>query len=236
MSSSFLVSAILAAAFAAVTAPAVAGSIEIGPTRLQMIGPERTATLTIRNVDTSPTNVQVRTVDWSQPNGADSYTPSTMLIVSPPIVTLGAGDTQVIRVVIENLPAGKSEAAFRLILDEIPVQHAGDGAGVQTALRALVPVFVTPSTQSRPSLRWTAARDGADLILTAQNDGDTRDRLLNVKVSAGGRAIGNAPLEGYVLSRSSRTWRLPGATAVTSVTVEGEGDFGEVRADVPIRP
>jgi len=108
---------------------------------------------------------------------------------------------------------------------------------VQTAIRALVPVFVTPSTESRPNLRWSAQRSGGELILTAENGGDTRERLINVKVSDGTRALTTVPLEGYVLSRSSRTWRIPAApTGATSVTIEGEGDFGEVRAAAPIRP
>ncbi|RJF85791.1 molecular chaperone [Sphingomonas cavernae] len=223
----------MVAALLVTATPLSAGSLEIGPTRVQMIGPERTATLTIRNVDSAPSNIQVRTVDWSQPEGADLYAPSKQLLASPPMVTLAPGESQVIRLVVEDLPKVPGETAFRLILDEIRPQRAEGGAGVQAALRALVPVFVTPSTQSRPKLRWTAARSGQNVLLTAHNDGDARDRLVNLNVTAGGKAVGD-PLEGYVLSRARRSWTLAAVPAATSLRVAAEGDYGAVQADVPI--
>ncbi|GAA0644192.1 fimbrial biogenesis chaperone [Brevundimonas lenta] len=231
-------------AFAAVIAAAVlvafpvaAGSLEIGPIRVQMIGPERTATLTIRNVDSAATNVQIRTVDWSQPNGIDDYSPSAVLLASPPLVTLGPGESQVIRLVVEHMPDSPRERAFRLILDEIPPQQEASATGVQTAIRALVPVFVTPSTASRPSLRWTAVRSGDGVVLTAINDGDTRERLIDLQVTVNGQPVVDAPLEGYVLSGGSRAWTLTsGAAQAASLAVSAEGEYGTVQANVPVTP
>lgn len=227
--------AVAAALFAA--APAAAGSLEIGPIRLQMIGPERTATLTIRNVDSAPVTVQIRTVDWTQPNGEDVYTPSALMLVSPPLVTLGPGESQVVRVVIENLPEARAERAFRLILDELPPQPSANATGVQTAIRALVPVFVTPSTASRPSLSWSAARSGDQLVVTAVNQGDARDRLINLSVAGDGQALNPYALDGYVLAGGSRSWTLPpGSAQAGAITISAEGEYGTVEANVPVTP
>lgn len=224
------------AAAALVATPVLADSLQIGPTRVQMIGPERTATLTIRNSNSEPTNIQVRALDWHQADGTDQYTPSKVLLASPPQAALAPGESQVIRIVAEKLPPSGSEQAFRLVIDQIPRDQGPTGAGVRTAIRALVPVFVTPSLQDRPKLRWEAKRDGANLLLTANNDGVAHDRLVDVVVSIAGRPIGEA-LEGYVLGQAKRTWSVAGIPAGTrSVTVAGEGDFGQVRADVPIAP
>lgn len=213
---------------------ASAGSLEVGPIRVLMIGPERTSTLTLRNSGSTPMRVQVRTVDWNQPNGEDAYTPSAVLLASPPLVNLGPSESQVIRVVVQNLPKGPAERSFRLIFDELPPAKA-EGTGVQAALRVLVPVFVTPATSSRPKLKWTAARVGGNVRLTAHNDGEARDRLVGLRVTAGGQPLGAGPLEGYVLARSSRSWTLP-ATRASSLMVEGAGEFGLARANVPIAP
>lgn len=222
------------AAIATLSAPAAwAGSLEVGPIRVIMIGPERTATLNVRNTGDAPIRVQVRTVDWAQPDGQDSYTPSNALLASPPLMTIGPSESQVIRLVVEKTPAAKHERSYRLILDELPPAKTEGGAGVQTAIRVLVPVFITPSTVSRPRLTWKATATGDAVLLTAQNEGDARDRLVGLKVSASGQPLAAAPLEGYVLSRSQRAWTLP-ATSASSLSVEGAGEFGPIRINVPI--
>jgi fimbrial chaperone protein len=225
----------LLAASACLVAPAaLASSLQIGPIRVQMIGPERTSTLTLRNSGPDPMTVQIRAIDWTQADVGDNPQPSATLLVSPPLVTLNSGESQVVRVVAENVPAGPNERAYRLILDEIPRQRSGTGTGVQTTLRALVPVFITPSTRSRSNLRWNAVREGNVIRLTARNDGQARDKLVATRVSAAGTELSDPP-NGYVLSGTSRTWTLPApAGAATSLRISAEGEFGAIEADVPI--
>ena len=228
------VSALLAVAAALLTGigSSRAASLEVGPIRVQMYGAERTTTITLRNSGTDPMSVQVRAVDWTQDSSGDVYAPSSTLVASPPLAQIAPGESQVVRLVIENLAEVATERTYRLILDEIPGERSG-GVGVQTALRALVPIFVTPSANSRPRLRWSAARSGGDVSLTAHNDGQSRERLVNAHVTAGGTDLGARP-EGYVLSGASRTWVLPAPAGAASVRVTGEGEYGAVEVDVPI--
>lgn len=220
----------------AASPPARTGSLEVGPIRMQMIGPERTSTLTIRNSGAEPISVQIRTVDWTQPEGSDLYRPSSVLMVSPPLVTMAPGESQVVRVVVEGLAQAPAERAFRLILDEIPSTSDALPTGVKTSLRVLVPVFVTPSTESRSSLRWSATQDDGQLTLTATNQGAARERLVNMHLAAGGRPIGD-PLEGYVLAGGRRVWTVDtGATPVSALTLSAEGEYGTVEANVPVTP
>lgn len=231
-----LAALLLAVMLAPAPAPARTGSLEVGPIRMQMFGPERTATLTVRNADTTPVSVQVRTVDWTQPEGSDLYVPSSVLMVSPPLVTLAAGETQVIRVVIEGMPEASTERAFRLILDELPSSSDTLPAGVTTTLRILVPVFVTPSTTSRSSLVWSATQADGQLTLTALNQGTARERLINLQLSTGGRPIGD-PLEGYVLAGGRRIWTVDtDGVSVNALSVSAEGEYGTVEANVPVTP
>jgi fimbrial chaperone protein len=228
----------LAALLAAGSAlPVLADSIEIGPTRLQMVGPERTTTLTIRNSNDTPANIQVRAMDWTQGASADEYSPSTTLLASPPQMSLAPGESQVIRLVVENLPDTDHERAFRLVIDQIPSDPSPSGAGVHTAVRALVPVFVTTALTDRPRLQWSAVRSGTTVTLTAINDGAAHDRLVGARLTAAdGKPVGG-PIEGYVLAKAQRSWAIEGVPDdVQSLTIAGEGEFGEVRADVPLAP
>lgn len=231
-----LAAMVVAAMLMSASAPARTGSLEVGPIRMQMFGPERTATLSVRNTDTSPVSVQIRTVDWTQPDGADLYLPSSALVVSPPLVTLGPGESQVVRVVVENMPVAPTERAFRLILDELPGSSNDLPTGVATTLRILVPIFVTPSTDSRANLQWSATQADGQLTLTATNQGAARERLINLQLSGGGRTIGD-PLEGYVLAGGRRVWTIDtGGAAVNALTLSAEGEYGTVEANVPVTP
>jgi fimbrial chaperone protein len=202
-----------------------------------MIGEERTATITITNPDDAPTNVQIRSLDWSQPDGSDSYVASAVLLASPPAVAIGPGESQVIRLVVDNVPEVQTERSFRIVIDQIPRPASSQGAGVRTAIRALIPVFLAPSTSARPDLSWHAERDGEILLLSATNSGATRDKIIDLRVFADGQEVGGAPAAGYVLSRATRSWTVTGVPAsARSVKVTGEGDWGEVEVDVPITP
>ncbi len=218
-------------------APAHADALEIGPVRVTMVGEERTATITIRNVDSDPTDVQIRTLDWTQADGTDAYVASAVLLASPPAAQIAPGEAQVVRLVIEHVPDVRNERAFRLVIDQLPRQASTNGAGVQAAIRALVPVFLSPSLDARPSLSWQARRQGANMVLTATNSGAVHDRLLDLAVSVGGQPVTPVPLEGYILSGASRSWVIVGVPASAgSVKVTGEGDWAPVEADVPIAP
>lgn len=219
-------------------APAHGGSLEVMPIRVEMIGEERTATVSIHNVGTEASNIQIRAVDWTQPGGVDTHTPSTDLIISPPFVTLQPDETQTLRLVIENVDAVDSERAFRLFIDEIPDSAGAAGADVQVALRLLIPVFLTPSTGAEPNLQWTAQNTSDGLIVTALNDGPAHERLATIEMSADATPLGAGAtdsLGGYVLSQATRTWSFPNAPAgATSVIVTGQGAGGAIEANVPI--
>ena len=65
MTRSSAVALALAAAVLLGAGTAKASSLEVGPIRVQMIDPERTTTVTLRNSGTAPITVQVRyTATW----------------------------------------------------------------------------------------------------------------------------------------------------------------------------
>ena len=224
----------LTAAFALAGAGvAAAASIQIGPTSVWLVGPERTAILSVRNSDSSPVTVQIRAMDWSQSNGEDVQTPSATLVVSPPFVTLQPGEAQTVRLLVENVPEVNVERAFRLVIDEVPNPVARTSTGLQTTLRMLSPVFLSPSTDARPRLAWTTTRTANGVVLSVRNDGDAHERLSEMQVSVDGKVIGDgAPLGGYVLAKGARSWMLPSVVDASEAVISGSGVYGPVNARV----
>jgi fimbrial chaperone protein len=211
-----------------------AGSVELSPITLQMLGKERTTTLRVRNTEAQPITLQLRAVDWTQAKGEDVYAPSQTLAVSPPVFTLKPGQTQTVRVVVEGVKTVKTERAYRLILDQIPESQLKGEAGVIVPIRVLLPVFLTPSTAARPKLSWKLLASPSGGVLTASNTGDTHERLVGLKVTSGATEVANDPgLSGYVLAGASRAWPLTSAGAGTAkVSVTGEGLFTPIKADI----
>lgn len=225
---------LLAIAFAS-AGVAAAASIQIGPTITTLVGQERTATVSIRNSDSAPVTVQVRAMDWTQVNGEDRQAPSSTLVVSPPFVTLQPGEAQTVRLLVENVSKVNVERAFRLVIDEVPNPVQRTSTGVQTTLRLLSPVFLSPSTDTRPRLAWTTSRTANGVVLSVRNDGDAHERLSGMQVALGGRAINEgAPMGGYVLAKGSRSWTLPAAAGATEAVITGSGAYGPINARVAI--
>src|SRR5690349_12830821 len=109
-----------AALLCAVAMPAAAGSLRVSPVMLQFVAPAGAAMLTLRNEHNEPVDVQARVFRWRQVNGKDELTPTTDVVVSPPITTLPASGEQTVRVVrVDKQPVAEEEA-FRVIVDELP--------------------------------------------------------------------------------------------------------------------
>lgn len=229
----------MAAAVLAAATPAAAQELGISPVRVELANGVRAATLTVRNTSDAPVNLQVRVMDWQQAGGLERFTPTDMLMASPPIAALAPGETQIVRLMVDGLSQAPVERAFRLVLDQIPSATPLEGAGMRIQLRVLVPVFVLPKGSAHPDLRWSAKRSGKDLVLTVVNDGARHDRLLNLKIKAAAGTPIAVPSTntGYVLSGGSQSWTVPDvALGARSVRIVADGEFGGVSADVQITP
>jgi fimbrial chaperone protein len=118
--------------------------------------------LWIQNQGNSATTMQVRIVRWKQEDGHERYTAQQDVVASPPIVTIGTGSKQLIRLIKQaSVPAGV-EQAYRIIVDEIPQPDAKaePAIGLKLQMRYSIPLFVY-GQGSRPSKRG-ASRAGGD--------------------------------------------------------------------------
>src|SRR4029079_10100865 len=54
-----------------------AASLRVAPTNLELVAPDSAPTLTLRNEDTRPINVQIRVLHWTQIDGIERLDPTT---------------------------------------------------------------------------------------------------------------------------------------------------------------
>jgi fimbrial chaperone protein len=232
--------AIYGLAFLLGAAPlATAGSFAVNPVRATLSSKQPVGSLVVRNSGTESTVIQLEVVSWTQENGKDVYTSTKELLATPPIFTVPAGGSQVVRVGLRRSVDSQRELAYRLFLQEVPPTKT-DVQGLRVVLRVGIPVFVIPPVRATPVLRWQASRtaEGA-LRLSLTNDGNAHIQVAKSKLmlATAGQPLMTQEVAAYVLSGQSRDWiyklsPLPAAGA--PLRVAAQTDAGDVQAEVVV--
>jgi len=197
---------------------ATAQSLRVMPVTIQMQPGQSATTMTVINEGSALTAIQVRIYGWNQADGTDQLTDTTELLASPPIASIAAGESQLIRLVLRKAPKGR-EATYRILLDQIPA--ASTPGIVQVVMRLSIPVFAQPATRAVPHVQFHIERDAEKAYLVAVNDGTHHEAIRDVVLSASdGSALkndsGGSP---YVLAGATRRWLID-APALPSLTGE----------------
>lgn len=200
--------AVVVLALALVAGPADArGQLQTRQTGVELPPGARAGRLVLANTGDAPVAAQIRVYAWSQDGNDDQLVASQGLIASPPIIEIPAGGEQLVRLVRPTTATVEQEQAYRVVVDELPGDTAGDG--VTMRLRFLIPAFVRAADPAPVALQCRLDR----AALACRNTGGRAAQLgASRLVDAGGRAVEITPgLLGYVLAGSARRFPLDAA-------------------------
>jgi fimbrial chaperone protein len=146
-------------------------------------------------------------------DGQEHLEPTRELMVSPPMLQLPVQGRQLVRVIRNGPPpTGPAEAAYRVLVDELPLPQADGKKGLNFVMRHSLPIFVTPAgaPPSPPQLSWTLRRQDGQAVLEVANSGGTHAQLADLVFTdaAGQRTTVHAGLLGYVLPGATMHWPL----------------------------
>ena len=199
---------------------AAAGGLQVSPVSLTLAASQNAEGLWLSNTEDKAVNAQVRVYRWTQEGGEDKLTPTRALVISPPMLQIAAGERQLVRAIRLGAPPsgpGAAQEAYRMIVDELPVDTAGK-KGLQFVLRYSVPVFVEPvgAAAAPAQLSWAIRREGDKAMLEVANSGGTHAQLANLSFidAAGHRTELTPGLLGYVLPGATMRWALKPAAKV----------------------
>jgi len=221
---------LLAASFAAAGHAAATG-LQVAPTSLSLAASQNADGIWLSNTGSGPLHAQVRVYAWTQEAAADQLELSHGLAISPPMLELAPGARQLVRVIRVGAPPSGHEAAYRVIVDELPIDEPGKPAGADATtgdtaskgalkfvLRYSIPVFVAPSGDAAiaPQLGAALHQGGAKPVLEATNTGNMHAQLGNlVFVDASGKRSELVPgLLGYVLPGQTMRWPIDAPAGV----------------------
>lgn len=198
----------------AMPSPAFAGSLTVAPTSIDLKSDREIGVLHLANESGAPAVAQLEAFAWSEDNGADKLTPTTDLIVSPPMAKMAPGADQIVRLQATDA-GGASEKTFRILITQLPDPAAPKVQGINLLLQFSVPVFVHGAApDEKPEVGFRAGVRNGALWLSAQNAGHAHLKLTRIDVSAGesrGMHVSTSGLF-YVLAGSARSWTFPGAS------------------------
>jgi len=216
---------------------ASAQNLSILPVNVFLPAGQKAASLSLTNHGDKPTSIQVRAYDWGQRNDEDQLTDSKLIVVIPPLVTISAGGTQIIRLILRQTPVA-SEATYRIVLDQIPGPN--EPGVVQMVLRLSIPVFASPEIKVVPQPQFHLERDAERLFLVGVNTGKSHETLHDIVATASdGRKFNvKTKVSPYLLVGATRRWELdaqghapqPGET----LTLTAHGIIGAIEEQVRV--
>lgn len=225
--------------FCIAASPARASTFQVNPVVVTLTPDKPVAALTVRNLGADSTVIQLQLMSWSQADGTDKFTPTSNILATPPIFTLPANGSQVIRVGFRRPPDVQGEHAYRLFLQEIPPPLKSGFEGLRMALRISMPVFVQPVRGGSPQLHWRAMSAGHGQIrIRVSNDGLAHAKLSRFKLSmgAGAKKLSMPQQPVYVLPGAAHEWLIEAPAMIGApLHLTAQRDSGEVvQADLVV--
>jgi len=228
-----------------------AGTIGVSPVRVTLSDSQKIGSLSVRNGGTEPITMQMEILSWSQREGKTVFAATRELLANPPVFTIPAGSSQLVRVGLRRAPDAQRELSYRVILEELPPPPDSDssgsdsGSGARMTLRISLPVFVSPEIEAKPVLLWQAVRTSqGELKISLSNNGNAHIQIKNFKLSLIDSVQAWATLQtsDYVLAGQSRDWILPAnpenpaPPPGVSLKLFAQTDAGDIEAEVIIAP
>jgi fimbrial chaperone protein len=195
--------------------------------------------LTVYNEGDQPAVIQAQAFAWSQENGHDVYTASKEILLTPPIFTVPARSSQILRLGLRRPADQQRELTYRLYLQEVPPPPAPGFNGLTTALRLGVPVFLMPAGGAAPQLRWQATLAPQGTLIRLTNTGNAHVNIASFTLSTPDARVSTTQQVGqYVLPGQTHQWEVkltPSLSLGAQVQLSAKGDMGdEVHVDLVV--
>jgi fimbrial chaperone protein len=222
-----------------------AGTIGVSPVRVTLSDSQKIGSFSVRNEGTEPITMQMEVLSWSQREGKAVFAATRELLANPPIFTIPAGSSQLVRVGLRRAPDAQRELTYRVILEELPPPPNPDTTGARMTLRISLPVFVSPEIEAKPVLLWQAVRTSQGALkISLSNSGNAHIQIKNFKLSLLDSVQPWVTLQtsDYVLAGQSRDWILPAnpenPAPPPGVTLKlfAQTDASDIEAEVIIAP
>jgi len=195
--------------------PALAGRFSVAPIRIDFGASLRIGAVTVTSEDDHPLVFKNSPSLWTQnADGGDIYTPTSDLVVTPPLLRVETGEPRIVRIGTVREP-GDVERSYRVFLEEqAPANPEAGGATIAVVIKFGVPVFVAPRSERIAGVAEIVERKPGRVTLQIKNSGNVH---FNVEtITANGVAVKDV----------SSWYLLPGATRRYDLAIPPDACIG----------
>lgn len=187
-------------------------TFSVDPLLIRLNADANNAVLTISNPTATEIRFEIKGFAWDQtpPNGAMQLTPTSDLVIFPPLVAVKPHTTQRVRIGT-TVAQGPIEKAYRLLIEELPnAARPASANQVTVRTRIGVPVFIEPTKPALSGKLDAVSINGRVVSIVLTNTGTTHAMVDNIVVrgmSGPDQVVFEDSLQGwYVLAGKTRTW------------------------------
>lgn len=162
-----------------------AADLAVLPVGLSLSAVNNKGMITVSNRGKDSVIIQAETVSWTQSDSKNQYAPTHELLVNPPLFTIAAGRSQVVRIGLRQAQPAKQEIAYRLLLREVPNapsvnEQADEGkqGSIRVLLQLSLPIYIAPAAPVSLS-QWHAHQDTNGAVLLKLNNNGNVHILVN---------------------------------------------------------
>ncbi|MBW2254514.1 MAG: molecular chaperone [Deltaproteobacteria bacterium] len=212
------------------------------PIRLDLSATAKTGTIKVINEEDKPLQFQITAARWTQDaEGNDQYENTADLVFFPRILVVPPGEERLIRAGFK-VPATTEERAYRLFVEEIPVQTPGTTSQVALVVRFGIPIFSAP-LDPRPAGSLEEVRvEGGAVHLRAVNTGNVNFKMTSLQargLGADGTELFAESIDGwYLLSARTRDYVIPlpdaGCALVRHIEIEVPSDRLDLQSSIDV--
>ena len=228
-------SSLLLAWLALAPVAAMAASLGVTPTRLELRPGQASGSVTLENQAATAVTLQVQTFAWTAGMAASPELAATRdLITVPPVFALAPGARQIVRVALRAPVSGGRERAYRLMITEVPL--GAQGAGVHVTLRLSLPVFATVSG-AQAGAAWSVRgdRERPELELLNQGSAHLRVRRIELRGVPGGALVQTIATPVDILAGQAQRWPLT-MPMPSRLRLEADTELGPLAAELALPP
>ena len=184
-----------------------AQALSVLPVNIFFAPGQRATSLTVTNQGKSETAIQIRAYAWNQKGDDDQLTATSTVVLSPPLATMAPGATQVVRLILRQMPQGR-EATYRILVDQIP--PPAEPGVVHIVLRMSIPIFAQPAIRSFADVQFHLERDAGQIYLVGFNAGNLHESIRDIALTTSdGRKLKEVSnTSPYILSGATRRWHI----------------------------
>jgi fimbrial chaperone protein len=157
-----------------------ASDLQVSPVRLTLSPKQNIVAFHVNNLSKNTVLLQSKVKQWIQDNGKDIYHDQDNIFISPPIVTIPAGESQIFRVALRKALTSETEQSYRVFLQEVVTPK--QGAGLSFSVRIGVPLFIHPFKSSERKVTWKIKRDKQAVLITATNPNNHHVQITRLKL------------------------------------------------------